>query len=416
MSKFCGKCGLEMADDDFLCPKCGAIWGDRIYHSPTEVVAVNEDPEVEQEGTQTPLEDVKKPQRKNQPRWLLPLASAALIIGFVLFWFGSDRDMWAGEGSTSPSTTDYATIGQVPATKPPASEPGYVTYKVKFVDPGGNPVANVSVAYPNLDLGATVVYLEAISDENGLVTFDYPSVGQPQIRIVEIPEGYTILIISGSGTFTFFDDATDMIITLYPVDTFLPRDDASYSIEMLDPDWLHEELKTPYPAGEVVNVKIQRTTANVAYMLLMNGQEIPATPLDGGSYLLYSFTMPEEDVVLDLKIIADRTYEGIIRDYYTQYPDAEQVEVLNYYGQYGVADVVMLKLKPLDSHPFSSSLNGYIFEYANQNRIQVLADGKFISLSQAYFLGYLTDEDIEEILRLHMEYFPELYMEEIEPI
>lgn len=403
MSKYCGKCGIEMTDDDFLCPRCGAIWGDRIYRVPT----VTEAQEPDTEETEVPDEPQKVRQRK-QPRWLLPLVAGCILLAFVLFLIGSDWDMWAGEGSTAPSTTDHSfTIGALPTAAPPETKPAYITYTVKIVDPFGNPIPNVTLSYPNINPFISSSKVWQITDQDGGISFQYPSERVASVKVEKVPEGYTLP--QPDAAYYFTDRATDLIIVVQPV---LPQ---SYSVTMLDPAWIYEELESVYSAGEVVNVKIIRLVNNFGYMLFLNGVEIPEIFLDGGGYRLYRFIMPEEDVVLDLKVIEDRTYEDIIRNFYTLFPDAEDVEVLNYYGQYGAADVVMLKTMSAESGYASETVSGYQFLYPNQNLISVRIDGVFVSLNAAYENGFLTVEDVEDIYRLHLEYLEKDYTWEIDP-
>lgn len=337
MSKYCGKCGIEMADDDFLCPRCGTIWGDRIYRVPT----VTDAQEPDTEETEVP-DEPQEVRQKKQPRWLLPLVAGCILLAFVLFLIGSDWDMWAGEGSTAPSTTDHFIIAGH-TTAPPEMEPAYITYTVKIQDPLGNPVPDVKLSYPNTNPFVSSTRVWQITDRDGAISFQFPSERSATVKVEEIPQGYTLPLLD--STYYFTNGATDLIIVVQfdykiEIDPVFPM---SYSVTMLDPAWLYEELKTVYHEGEIVELKIIRVTlSDVGYMMFINGVEIQQTAVDGGPYLLYQFVMPEEDVVLDLKIIADREHEGMIRDYYLQYPDAENIEVIQYYGQYGMADVLML--------------------------------------------------------------------------
>lgn len=411
MSKYCGKCGIEMADDDFLCPRCGAIWGDRIYRVPT----VTDAQEPDTEETEVP-DEPQEVRQKKQPRWLLPLVAGCILLAFVLFLIGSDWDMWAGEGSTAPSTTDHFIIAGH-TTAPPEMEPAYITYTVKIQDPLGNPVPDVKLSYPNTNPFVSSTRVWQITDRDGAISFQFPSERSATVKVEEIPQGYTLPLLD--STYYFTNGATDLIIVVQfdykiEIDPVFPM---SYSVTMLDPAWLYEELKTVYHEGEIVELKIIRVTlSDVGYMMFINGVEIQQTAVDGGPYLLYQFVMPEEDVVLDLKIIADREHEGMIRDYYLQYPDAENIEVIQYYGQYGMADVLMLSTASPDSAPYQIYVGKYCFKYPNQNVIQVLAEGKYISFYTAYESGFFSQEDLEEIYLLHTQYFWDLYIDEVEPI
>ena len=81
MGKFCSKCGLQMQEDDFLCPRCGAIWGDRIYRVPKteENVETPENPVVAEPIVMQPA----KPKKRVFP-WILLGLTVALILGAIL--------------------------------------------------------------------------------------------------------------------------------------------------------------------------------------------------------------------------------------------------------------------------------------------------------------------------------------------
>lgn len=133
MGKYCGKCSAELSDDDFLCPHCGAIWGDRIYHAPQVETVCEEEVVLEQPKAEEPTEETQ-PQKK-QHRWLLPVAAAVLILGFVLLWLGSDRNPGAGENSTPSASSEHMTLGQIPQTSPsvPATNaPTTVPYTIQI--------------------------------------------------------------------------------------------------------------------------------------------------------------------------------------------------------------------------------------------------------------------------------------------
>lgn len=414
MSKYCGKCGLKMTDDDFLCPRCGAIWGDRVYRVPT----VPEAQEPDTEETESP-DEPQEVQQKKQPRWLLPVTAGCLLLAFVLFLIGSDWDLWAGEGSTSPSTTEHSTVGAGPTTAPPETLPAYITYTVKIEDPFGHPVPNVTLSYPNTNPFASSRKVWQITDSDGTVSFQFPSSMLASVQIEEVPEDYTLL---SDSTFYFKNGATDLVIILHfdykiSIDPVLRQ---SYSVTMQDPAWLYEELRTGYAAGEVVNVKIISVGTDLGYMMFMNGVEIPEIPLDGGPYRLYQFIMPEEDVVLDLKIIEDRTYDELLKSFYRQYTDAEQISVLQYYGKYASgAEVVILDYpfvhRP-DENTYDDIVSDYLFLYPGSIDIRVLKDGRFYALPEAYIRGYVTDAEVKQIYKQHSEAFAELYTNASVPI
>lgn len=71
-------------------------------------------------------------------------------------------------------------------------------------------------------------------------------------------------------------------------------------------DWLYDNLKKRYKAGEEVIVKIN-IAHDIGFSLYMNGEELPRNLRESGrEYWQYTFTMPEEDVLLTYK-----TYDGM---------------------------------------------------------------------------------------------------------
>ena len=81
MGKFCSKCGLQMQEDDFLCPSCGAIWGDRIYRvSKTEEDAQPPENAVVAEPIRTQPTKAKR----RVVSWILLGLTVALILGAIL--------------------------------------------------------------------------------------------------------------------------------------------------------------------------------------------------------------------------------------------------------------------------------------------------------------------------------------------
>lgn len=316
MMKICDKCGAELTEDDFLCPICGAIWGDKVYKAATVILPEETDEVDEPDIPDVPIVSATEAVSAKQLRWLLPLMALVLLLAFIALWLGSNHNLWVGEGTSTPATTT----------------------------------------------------------------------GKPTDTI---PPEYTLDIETSAS--------------------------ASYTLKMLDPAWLFEPIAKKYAAGESVNIKIIRVMSDVGYMMLMNGTEIIETEVER-QYLLYSFIMPAEDVTLDLKIIEDRTHEVIIRQYYIQFPAAENVEMLHHYGSYGEVEVIMLRTESLSStsHP-DSHVGNYTFRYRDKNKIRVFSEGDFISLMEAYLKGYLTDEDLEQIHALHMELYPELYTYDTQP-
>lgn len=77
-------------------------------------------------------------------------------------------------------------------------------------------------------------------------------------------------------------------------------------------DWLHGNLEKYYKAGEVVVVKIN-IAHDVDFSLYMNGKTLQQDSWEGEQdYWQYSFTMPEEDVLLTYKVVDGMLMRPII--------------------------------------------------------------------------------------------------------
>ena len=409
MRKFCERCGTELSDDDFLCPKCGAIWGDQVYVVPVQMMPERKEHEPEEFPTGEPAQEPEQPQQKKQPRWLLPLAAVVLILGFVLFWLGSDREPWAEDGTTAPVITTQTKLPEPTMTEPSTTQGEYVTYTVQLLDQFGYPVPNVRINYPNTNPFLSTASSFVISDADGIAAFEIRRSEEAYFWISQIPDGYSMQI--SNPKYAFPEGQTHYQINLIHAGT-IP---GAYSVTMLDQQWLYAPLADAYRPGVTVQVYILKAVQDVGYMMFVNGAEIKPLPIDT-HYLLFTFIMPEKDVTLDLKIIQDRGYEGMIRNYYLQYPDAEDIEVIQYYGHYGIADVVILSAYSPDSVAHQTYVGGYCFRYPSQNGILVLVDGRYHSLSAAYESGFISKTDMESIYRQHTICFWDLYLYEVDPI
>ena len=80
------------------------------------------------------------------------------------------------------------------------------------------------------------------------------------------------------------------------------NDTNNYKVTTDLDDWLHSRLKKYYKAGETVVVKIN-IAHDVGFSLYMNGEKLQRDSWKSGQdYWQYTFTMPEEDVLLTYKL------------------------------------------------------------------------------------------------------------------
>ena len=256
MSKFCDKCGIKLNDDDFLCPSCGAIWGDRIYRTPISFDAENQDTEAAEPSCAEQDEEPTETARK-QPRWLLPLAMLCIVLAFGLFLLGTDRLFLAGEGTSAATTTTPAIDPEYPSTSPVDPDLPYTVYTVKFVDPYGTPIPGVYIENLWTFISSGIAPSEFLfSDQNGMVSLIIFNGfnGDVHINIFSVPQGYDQDMV---GEIRYYAEGqTEMLIVL----KF--SDEPPLEIDPVDPSWGDEATITYTiqfvdPAGNPVSgVKI----------------------------------------------------------------------------------------------------------------------------------------------------------------
>lgn len=200
---------------------------------------------------------------------------------------------------------------------------------------------------------------------------------------------------------------------IYPL---IPPDIApEYSLTMNDEEWLYEELQSTYTVGKTVTVKI-KMARDIGYLFLVNGEKITDCKDVEGLYWEFTFTMPNEDVVIDFK-----TYDGFLPDanigvlieaYWKKIPQADSVSVINYYGEYDSGAIVaMMTCSEYDYTEalWDEIIDDVVIHYSNGNRIIVLYEGEFYTLTEAYSNGYISAEDLTVINEKHKEFNPYLY-------
>ena len=73
-----------------------------------------------------------------------------------------------------------------------------------------------------------------------------------------------------------------------------------YKLEISNDLSVMNEVKSEYPAGEKVTIKLETMTEHY-YIVTVNGVEIEMTPSDNKWDTIYSFTMPKEDVLVEIE-------------------------------------------------------------------------------------------------------------------
>ena len=91
----------------------------------------------------------------------------------------------------------------------------------------------------------------------------------------------------------------------------------------------------------------------------------------------------------------------LIQAYEEKYPQAGKAKILHYCGTYENGAIVAMLAgsdEGFDDAMWTETVADYDFNYSNGNRIRVLYGGEFYTLTQAYENGYLTKENIADIL------------------
>ena len=179
-----------------------------------------------------------------------------------------------------------------------------------------------------------------------------------------------------------------------------------YSLMMNAPEWLYEELKHTYYAGEIVSVKIGIVT-DTGFLFFVNGEEITDYKDDSGIYWEFTFPMPACDTIIHFKtydgFLLDWNYAILMETYYRQNLDAPFVHVRHYYGEFASGAIVaMLDTSGYDAYLWDETIGDTVIHYRDGNRIVALCpNNKFYTLTEAFENGYLTAEDIAAIAEMH---------------
>ncbi len=179
-----------------------------------------------------------------------------------------------------------------------------------------------------------------------------------------------------------------------------------YSLMMNAPEWLYEELKHTYYAGETVSVKISMAT-DTGFLFFVNGEEITDYQDVDGLYWEFTFEMPACETYVHFKtydgFLPDWNYAVLMETYYRQNLDAPFVHVRHYYGEFASGAIVaMLDTSGYDAYLWDETIGDTVIHYRDGNRIVALCpNNKFYTLTEAFSEGYLTAEDIAAIAEMH---------------
>ena len=186
-----------------------------------------------------------------------------------------------------------------------------------------------------------------------------------------------------------------------------------YNLTMpIGSNWLYEPIDEAYVDGDEVTVRIKFAT-DLGTLFFLNGEVIsPSAGDDQMGYWEYSFYMPKKD-----SEIIFQTYDGtapygdILEAYYTANPTALDVLAIDY-GTYGdgvrvaiIDDARLMYTQAEEEHRIGPA----IIRYSDGCFMQVLYNGVFCSLAEAYGSGLLSDADMAALENLQRERAPYLY-------
>ena len=179
-----------------------------------------------------------------------------------------------------------------------------------------------------------------------------------------------------------------------------------YSLMINASEWLYEELKPTYYAGETVSVKISMAT-DTGFLFFVNGEELTDFQYESGLYWEFTFPMPDCDTIIHFKtydgFLPDVNYGTLIETYYRQNLDARYVHIRHYYGEFASGAIVaVLDTSDYPDVAWQEEIGDTVIHYSDGNRIVALCpNDKFYTLTEAFENGYLTAEDIAAIAEMH---------------
>ena len=165
-------------------------------------------------------------------------------------------------------------------------------------------------------------------------------------------------------------------------------------------NWFYENLDSTYKAGEIVYIRIKKAT-DIGIVIVVNGEKLEMTR-ESSEYWEYAFIMPDSDITICFNtydgFLPHKNYAKLCESYILDDPYIGSTYVEEYYGEFnGGAIVAMMGGGYYTDALWDEVIDGIIIRYYNGNRIRVLYEGEFYTLTEAYELGYLTYDDIARI-------------------
>ena len=189
-----------------------------------------------------------------------------------------------------------------------------------------------------------------------------------------------------------------------------------YNLTMpIGSEWLYEPIDEAYVDGDLVTVRM-RYAADMDALFLLNGEVITSEVGDSQlGYWEYTFEMPKKDSEIIFRPY-DRTtsYSDILEAYYKANHAAIDVDIRDY-GTYGdgvrVATIEDVRFEYPDM-VVEHRIGPAVIRYGYSNFLQVLHNGQFCSLSEAYEARLLSDADMAALENRQRELYPFLYADD----
>lgn len=206
MDKICARCGFKMHEDDFLCPECGAIFGEPVYVPPRR---------------EAPKTDETQPQK--QKKWFIaiPIAITVVLVALLLLdpfsvdQHGSDVPSGSSAISASPQESSSGSIPEIPAS----------TFSVTVVDGAGKPLQGIDVTLRYADITVT-------TDENGVALFVVTKLMASNnwfVSLSNVPAGFYY-----QSEYSFPVAEKCQLITLYCSEGDPLPDNIEYTVKVVD--------------------------------------------------------------------------------------------------------------------------------------------------------------------------------------
>lgn len=369
MAKICAKCGYELQENDFLCPNCGAIYGEPVYVAPPKPATV---------AAQKKSSAAEPGKPKKNGKWWRIVIPAALLLVFVcvLLWDPFSRPHSQSNPTEDPLVPTTTTMPPTRTTRPPTTSLIFPIFTLP--DPAPEPVVT--------DTDILINYNMQFHD-------DMLDIAELSVEHYDEYSGVHVIFILGLTCFAqkpsmeeyygkiFYYD-TEQKLICYQDGQFFDLDYAN-RYNLLDLDSYEAIYKQYVSRNTVLYIPpaptLEKPTAEDTVLQMLRGAYYD-------THLMAPDSRPE-DIEVDLYAVFDDVYVAIFDD-----PYAGSIEM----------DV-------------SQKIGNVIFFYSSPPFLTVFYDGIFINLEDAYESGLLSDEEIWSLFELYRQQNWQLYYPDADP-